>query len=89
MQRQYTWYSTNTDLHSPETIHNILSYGTLTDIIDLEKKLGKEKIREIFTKNPKKVYTNAAFHFISKFIFHISHSLDEHEYIKSSPRNIR
>jgi hypothetical protein len=86
----HTWYAPKTDISSPDTIHQILMYGTLNEISTLIKKQGIEKVKKVFVKFPKKIYTNSAFNFIKNFILEINKPvLDEQKYLKSSPRNIR
>jgi hypothetical protein len=38
---QYSWYSNNADKKSPETIHQILAFGSLDDIKSLKQTLGE------------------------------------------------
>lgn len=89
MNMKRVWYSDNVDIKSPDTIHQILMFGTLEDIKELKKKLGEKSIRELFLEFPKKIYTAPAFNFIKNFILHINISVDEQKYLKFTPRNIR
>lgn len=88
MQNYYTWHTDKPDLYSPGTIHQILAYGNLGAIEDIKKKLGKEKIKEVFLQRPQKVYTPSALNFIAIFILHISHPIDDTRYLKTTPRYI-
>lgn len=87
--RSYSWYNMNSSLDSPDFIHQILAFGTLEDILDLRKKLGLKKLREVFLEQPKKVYTKSGLNFISKFILGITSSFDEARLLKNAPRNTR
>lgn len=83
------WYLDNASLKSPDTVHQVLMFGTLSDIKALKNKLGEEKIKELFLRFPKKIYTPPAFNFIKNFILHIRASIDDQKYLKFTPRNIR
>lgn len=83
------WYSDKKDLNSPDTIHQILMFGTLSDIKSLINKLGENTTKELFLKFPKKIYTTSAFNFIKKFVLGITISIDDQKYLKFTPRNIR
>lgn len=89
MHTKRVWYSSKTDIKSPDTIHQVLMFGKLSEIQSLKKKLGEKKIKEAFLRFPKKVYTNAALNFIKSFILGIKTSIDEQKYLKSSPRITR
>ncbi len=89
MKQTYTWYSNETSIDSPDTIHQILEYGTLQDITELKKKVGLQKLKNIFLAHPKKVYTPASFNFISKFILTVTTPIHKDAYLKSTSRNIR
>lgn len=84
----YTWYSTKSDINSPDTIHNILAFGTLKDIDELKRIQGEEMLKSMFLQHPKKIYYPSVLNFISKFILHISQPIDENRYLKTTPRNI-
>lgn len=86
---QRSWYTNTQPYNSPDTIHQVLAFGTLDEIRQLKNTLGEEKIRELFLTYPKKVYTPAAFHFVVKFLLHISTPADEQNYLKYSPRQLR
>lgn len=88
MNMKRVWYLDNVDIKSPDTIHQILMFGTLGDIKELKKKLGEKAIRELFLRFPKKVYTAPAFNFIKNFILHINTLIDEQKYLKNTPRHI-
>jgi len=89
MSFNYTWYTNKNTVGTPDAIHQILAYGRLEDIRDLEKNLGLEKIRNIFIMRPKKIYTQSGLNFISEFILHISSPLNKNEYLKTTPRFTR
>lgn len=83
-----SWYHTSNNDKSPDTVHQILAYGTLEEISSMKEASGEEKIKELFLDHPKKVYTLAALNFTKNFILHISNSIDEQKYLKYTPRNI-
>ena len=89
MNTNRIWYSKNVDTGSPDLVHQILMFGTLEEIQTLKKSLGVLKLKELFIKFPKKVYTAPAFNFVKKFILHLGVSIDEQKYLKFTPRNIR
>lgn len=89
MSLNYTWYTNSNTIDTPDAIHQILAFGRLEDIQELQKKLGIQKIRDIFVTHPKKIYTPSGLNFISEFILHISSPIKKHEYLKSTPRYTR
>lgn len=89
MNTKRVWYSPKTDIKSPDTIHQILMFGKLSEIQSLKKKLGKAKVKGAFLYFPKKIYTNAALNFIKNFILGIQTSIDEQKYLKYTPRVTR
>lgn len=88
MNTRRVWYSSKVDPNSPDTIHQILMFGTLAEIKSLKKTMGIEKVRNLFLNYPKKVYTSSAFYFIKNFILRITTQLDEKTYLKDTPRRI-
>lgn len=89
MNTKYIWYSPKVSNKSPDTIHQVLMFGKLTDIQSLKKDVGETTIKELFLRYPKKVYTAAALNFIKNFILEISTPIDEQKYLKYTPRNTR
>ena len=89
MSNSYSWYNNSTSIDSADTIHQILAFGTLTDIKSLKNTLGEDAIKKLFVTYPKKIYTASTFNFIKKFILYISSSIDEQKYLKSTPRYTR
>ncbi len=83
------WYSPKADIKLPDTIHQILMFGKLTDIQSLKKTVKEATIRELFLRYPKKVYTAVALNFIKNFILRLSTPIDEQKYLKYTPRHIR
>jgi len=83
------WYLRKEDIKSPDTIHQVLMFGSLKDIKSLRSQVGENTVKELFLNHPKKVYTNAALNFIKNFILRISAPVDEQKYLKSTPRYIR
>lgn len=90
MNTNRIWYSQNVNIGSPDLIHQTLMFGTLEEIQVLKKTLGETKLKELFLKFPKKIYTAPAFNFIKNYILHLGvTSIDEQKYLKFTPRNIR
>jgi hypothetical protein len=85
----YSWYSQTNDPNSSDAVQQILAYGNLDEILSLRKKMGREKLRQVFIEHPKKVYSASSLHFIQKFILHIDKPFDEQQYLKNTPRYIR
>ena len=84
-----SWYIENVDKGSPDSVHQILAFGTIEDIKSLKKSLSEVKIRELFLRYPKKVYNSPSLNFIKSFILHIDKPIDEQKYLEYTPRNIR
>ncbi len=82
-----TWYSKTVNKNSPDSIHQVLAFGTLEDIRSLKATTGEEKIKELFINFPKKVYTPPNLNFIKNFILHINSAIDEQKYLKYTPRH--
>ena len=82
------WYSKNTSNKSADTVHQILMFGTLSEIDSLKKSVGEKTIKEFFLQRPKKIYTPSALHFIKSFILQINIPIDESKYLKYTSRNI-
>ena len=88
MSIKQIWYAKNTDINSPDTIHQILMFGQLKDIKSLKKRVGENEIKKLFLSHPKKIYTSASLNFIKKFILGINTPIDEQKYLKNSPRTL-
>ena len=86
MNTKRVWYLSKADIKSPDTIHQILMFGKLSEIQSLKKSVGQTKLKEIFLHFPKKIYTSSALNFIKKFILKIQTSIDEQKYLKTSLR---
>lgn len=82
-----SWYTNTIDKRSPDTVHQILAFGTLDDIRSLKKIVGVGTLRELFLSYPKKVYTQAALEFVKNYILHITSPIDEAKYLKFTPRS--
>ena len=89
MNTNRVWYSPKADIKSPDTIHQILMFGKLSDIQSLKKTIGEETIREAFLQFPKKIYTSVALNFIKNFILRLTTSIDEQKYLKYTSRITR
>ena len=70
-------------------IHNVLMYGTLPDISWLKTVYSKEEISREFVNEPRKLYTNPAFNFIKTYVLGVKKELEQANYVKYLPRNIR
>lgn len=88
MNTNRLWYAPHTKIASSDTIHQVLMFGTLSDIKSLKKTIGEAKIKEIFLRSPKKVYTSMTLNFVKNFILDIQTSVDEQKYLKTTPRII-
>lgn len=56
-------------------IHQVLRYGDLKDIFFLFRIYSEKEIKEVFKKNPMKIYTPQSFNFIKKIILDIKGEL--------------
>lgn len=83
------WYSRSNAKDSPDTVHQVLAFGTLQDIKSLKNNLGNVKLKQLFLSYPKKIYTPSMLNFIKNFILNIDKQIDEQKYLKNTPRNIR
>jgi len=71
-------------------VHQFLSYGNLEQIKWLFKAYKPRKIKEIFIKSPKKIYSPAVFYFIKNFILGLKRKkLPEEKYVKNSLRVVK
>ena len=84
-----SWYTNTINESSSDSIHQTLVFGTLDDIRSLKEKVGEKKLRELFLRYPKKIYTIPVLNFIKNFILHIHTSIDEQDYLKYTPRRTR
>lgn len=63
-------------------IHQVLRYGDLKDIALLLKIYSKKEIKEVFERNPMKIYTPQCFNFVKKIILDIKRkSLSSQKYV--------
>lgn len=86
---KYTWYSNTVKPNLPDMVQQTLAFGCLADILSLRKNLGQEKMRDIFLRFPKKIYTASSLNFAKKFILLVNKPIDEEKYLKYAPGNIR
>lgn len=84
-----SWYSNPTSIKSPDSIHQILAFGTIDEVRNLIHSIGEAKLRKLFLRYPKKIYTQPALNFIKNFILHIKGQVNGQKYLKNTPRNIR
>ena len=89
MSTNRVWYAPKADIKSPDTIHQILMFGNLSEIQSLKKTVGEATVKELFVRFPKKIYTAPALNFIKNFILKISTPIDEQQYLKYTPRITR
>lgn len=87
--QKYSWYKQKDSLSSPDTLHQILAFGSLKDILSARKKVGIQKMRQLFLQKPKKVYTKSGLHFITKFILGFNTPIEEKKLLKDAPRYTR
>jgi len=87
--KTYIWHKKDAELTHPDTIHHILAYGTIDDIIQVQKKLGNNFVKDVFIKNPKNIYSKKSLNFIKKFMLHINQEINDEKYLKSTLRNIK
>lgn len=83
---KYTWYTNTSNINSPDTIHQVLAFGTLKDIWSLKKEVGENRVKELFIQYPKKVYTSSSLNFIKNFVLKINSQINEQNYLKHTPR---
>lgn len=86
---RYSWYKKKDSLSSPDSLHQILAFGSLKDILLLRKKIGIQKLRNVFLQNPKKIYTKSGLHFITKFILGLDVPFKKEMLLKDAPRHTR
>lgn len=84
----YAWYTNSKSKRSPDAIHQILAFGSLYDIKLLKKSMGIKKLKILFLKYPKKIYTEAILNFIKNIILRIQSSIDEQKYLKNTQRRV-
>lgn len=80
------------DLEENKTyiIHQILSLGTLEELKWLFRTYPITVLKKIFVNKPIKSYTPAAFHFSKEVLLSLKNkNLEEANYVKTFPRNIR
>lgn len=64
-------------------VHQVLMYGDLEDIKWLLDVYSREKVRKVFVKYPKNVYTAPAFNFVKNFVLGLGgEKLEESKYVK-------
>lgn len=81
--QKYTWYNREAKLDNPETIHQIMSLGQISEIMEMERELGLDKIRQAYLEHPKKIYSRPVFLFINKYILKNQEPIDERKYVKN------
>jgi len=64
-------------------VNQTLMYGNLTEIFELLKKYGKDDVREIFLKQPLKIYSRSGVNFVAKMILGVKKDIDYGRYVKS------
>ena len=69
-------------------IHQVLMYGSLEDISWLKEKYQSDEIKNVFIRQPQKIYTPEALNFISKIILDLKEKIDSSKYLKYAQRNI-
>ena len=84
----YSWYTNSKSRRSPDAIHQILAFGDLYEIQFLKKTVGIKKLKSLFLKYPKKIYTAPLLNFVKNILLHIHTSVDEQKYLKNTPRRV-
>lgn len=84
----YSWYAKSTIPNTPDAIHQVLAFGTLSDIQSLKKTVGDKRLQSVFVENPRKIYSASLFNFIKNIVLNIQTAVDEKKYLKYAPRNI-
>lgn len=84
----YSWYTNSKSKKSPDAIHQVLAFGSLYDIKLLKKSIGLKKLKSLFLKYPKKIYTESVLNFIKNIILQIHSSIDEQKYLKNTQRRL-
>lgn len=65
-------------------IHQVLAYGSLEQISWLFKVYGRQEVKEIFAKEPTRVYDQRSFVFIKNIVLDLENaSLDKKRYVQS------
>lgn len=64
-------------------IHQVLMHGSLEQISWLKQNYSPQEIKQVFTTQPKKIYTPAAFNFIKNYLLKIEKPLEEKKYVKT------
>lgn len=71
-------------------IHQVLSFGNLSQIRWLFEVYNLREIREVFLKHPKKLYTPPIFYFVKNFILGLKKKkLAKEKYVKTSLRVLK
>lgn len=71
-------------------IHQVLAYGSVSQIKWLFKTYPLKTIKKIFTSKPVKTYRPEAFNYAKNALLKLNnHHLDEKNYVINTPRNIR
>lgn len=73
------------DLQKDKThiIHQVLMYGSLAQVDWLRGTYSDEEIRKVFIREPKKIYSPAAFNFTKNYLLGIKKNLPASKYVKS------
>lgn len=64
-------------------VNQTLMFGNLAEISELIKRYGKNEVREIFLKQPLKVYSRSGVNFVSKMILGVKGDVDYSRYVKN------
>lgn len=75
--------------HKGYIIHQVLRFGTLSDIKWLFQTYTKDKIRKFFLAHPSKNYAPEDFHFIKNYVLGLRERLDSDKYVTSISGPIR
>lgn len=86
--KTYVWHKNNAELDSPDTVHHVLAYGTIEDAKEIQEKLGRKHVADLFMRFPKNIYSKKSFNFVKSYLLGIDSEIKDDEYLKTTPRNI-
>ena len=66
-------------------IHHVLAYGSLEDIKWLFQIYSIRKIRDVFCKQPMRIYSKPCLLFVIQAILRIRRPIDSERYVKTLP----
>ncbi|MBT3250088.1 MAG: hypothetical protein HN846_01155 [Candidatus Pacebacteria bacterium] len=67
--------------HRKYIIHQVLQYGSITDIEWLKQYYSQTDIKQTFCDQPRKTYSTRTFNFIKNYLLKINGHLDPNQYV--------